>query len=544
MGVETPIHTHSRPQSRPQGVPALNLNCFTKDEKPVIPIEISDYPLDSARSGTSTVSWGTSVSSARSYRPSSRREDTTPKYRQPSGKSSRPEFVPGLHLGYEEQSKPRVAPPKQDDVYREVAAIKNKTYGEIRAEVEAEYRNEESSEEEDVETDYLDQNWTKRHTYSTNQMLKKMDAEELLEYNKKQKLIETVLVDQLSRAVISDPEQDEKSRRPGDSARRGRGSHRYLHDSKVRTHSSATENLLSRRVRFGARILTRNGHDAMRELTGFYFEADKTLTIYEFRQFGKSAKALPFISREGQHTLPDTLKKQKEIYFRITNVDEEEKQKLMLEDVKPSHREKVYTQLHMQNKKEIQTRMIMKEIQDSVRSKLRKRGIKTVTGLGRYYRKEDTSGTGVLYRYALEKGLYQYHIDLSTEKLDFIFETLDPEEEGQLDYGLYMFGVIGRMNEFRKMFVLKAFKKIDTGKRGKITLNEIKKFFNASFRPVTNTGETPGVGALQAFIEAVQASPSQEEVSFVEFEEYYEGLSISIYDDTDFATVLHNTWNI
>lgn len=57
-------------------------------------------------------------------------------------------------------------------------------------------------------------------------------------------------------------------------------------------------------------------------------------------------------------------------------------------------------------------------------------------------------------------------------------------------------------------------------------------------------GETPGVGALQAFIEAVQASPSQEEVSFVMFEEYYEGLSISIDDDTDFATVLHNTWNI
>lgn len=57
-----------------------------------------------------------------------------------------------------------------------MAAIKNKTYGEIRAEVEAEYRDEESSEEEEVETDYLDQNWTKRHTYSTNQMLKKMDA--------------------------------------------------------------------------------------------------------------------------------------------------------------------------------------------------------------------------------------------------------------------------------------------------------------------------------------------------------------------------------
>lgn len=31
----------------------------------------------------------------------------------------------------------------------------------------------------------------------------------------------------------------------------------------------------------------RNGHDALRELTGFYFHIDNTLTIYEFRQFGK-----------------------------------------------------------------------------------------------------------------------------------------------------------------------------------------------------------------------------------------------------------------
>ena len=32
---------------------------------------------------------------------------------------------------------------------------------------------------------------------------------------------------------------------------------------------------------------SRNGHDALRELTGFYFHIDNTLTIYEFRQFGK-----------------------------------------------------------------------------------------------------------------------------------------------------------------------------------------------------------------------------------------------------------------
>ena len=47
-----------------------------------------------------------------------------------------------------------------------------------------------------------------------------------------------------------------------------------------------SENLLSQRLRFSARILSKDGHDAHRELNGFFFQGDNTLTVYEFRQFG------------------------------------------------------------------------------------------------------------------------------------------------------------------------------------------------------------------------------------------------------------------
>jgi len=35
-------------------------------------------------------------------------------------------------------------------------------------------------------------------------------------------------------------------------------------------------------------VMCRNGRDAVRELTGFFFVADNSLTVYEFRQFGKT----------------------------------------------------------------------------------------------------------------------------------------------------------------------------------------------------------------------------------------------------------------
>ena len=43
-----------------------------------------------------------------------------------------------------------------------------KTYGEVRDEVEKETYSDEE--------DYLDRNWAKKQSYSTTQMLKKMDA--------------------------------------------------------------------------------------------------------------------------------------------------------------------------------------------------------------------------------------------------------------------------------------------------------------------------------------------------------------------------------
>lgn len=49
---------------------------------------------------------------------------------------------------------------------------------------------------------------------------------------------------------------------------------------------------------------------------------------------------------------------------------------------------------------------------------------------------------------------------------------------------------------------------------------------------------------LKAFLDAVLGSSAQKDVSYVEFEEYYEGCSFGIEDDEDFKNILRNTWTI
>uniref|UniRef100_H2YU96 Uncharacterized protein n=1 Tax=Ciona savignyi TaxID=51511 RepID=H2YU96_CIOSA len=121
----------------------------------------------------------------------------------------------------------------------------------------------------------------------------------------KQEVMEQVLLDQLSRHVISDVEQDADPDRqnPCDptsttNAAPLRFRSRRLHNTKVSTVGATTVSTLKDRSTFGARVVTRDGRDALRELFGFYFHVDQTLTVYEYRLFGKNTnKAMPLVER-------------------------------------------------------------------------------------------------------------------------------------------------------------------------------------------------------------------------------------------------------
>lgn len=131
--------------------------------------------------------------------------------------------------------------------------------------------------------------------YGRQSITRKSDVETVAIEKKKQTVAEQMMMDHLSRAVISDPEQDlntknqESSRVPPDSERAPlRVRRRTLHETKIRTNSALTENDLSQKVEFDGRVLSRNGRDACRELIGFFFAHDQSLTVYEYRMFGKN----------------------------------------------------------------------------------------------------------------------------------------------------------------------------------------------------------------------------------------------------------------
>ncbi|XP_073756737.1 calcyphosin-2 isoform X3 [Callorhinus ursinus] len=410
--------------------------------------------------------------------------------------------------------------------------------------------------------------------YNAQRSMRKSDAEIVAAERKKQTVAEQVMVDHLSRAVISDPEQNLTAERqesarifPDSKIAPHRFRKRTLHETKIRTHSTLTENMLSHKVQFDGRVISRNGRDACRELIGFFFAHDQSLTIYEYRQFGKNrTNVLPFIQkniyshqcgrRKGKHyqlgdfyvganltflsydhpRLPESIKENTLLILRITNIDQMALDSLKTDSVE--HEDDTSSQ-------ETNDRRVLKAIQDALKEQLHKRGVRILTGLGKYLQQLDKEGTGLLDKADLKQTLQVFHLKLSENDFESVWQSLNGNGSGKVDYGEFKRAIIGEMNEYRKSFVRKAFMKLDFNKTGCVPIIDIRKCYCAKKHPQVISGLSTEEEIKLSFLETLKDACSKlDEVSYGEFEDYYEGLSIGIVNDEDFVNIVRTPWGI
>ncbi|XP_016281155.2 calcyphosin-2 isoform X2 [Monodelphis domestica] len=382
------------------------------------------------------------------------------------------------------------------------------------------------------------------------------------------------MIDQLSRAVISDPEQNSifgSQPIPYLPLFFERASLRLktraLHETKIKTRSTLTENALLNKLRFDARILSRNGRDACRELMGFFFAYDKSLTVYEYRQFGNNrTNALPFIHkniyshqrgrRKGRQyqlqdfyvganltflssehvALPETTKKNPLLTLRITHVDQ-----LTLDSLR-KHFMDFGDDLAEQ---EASDRSVFKHIQDIFKEKLHQTAVRILTGFGKYLRQLDKKGNGFLGKAHFRQALKAFHLELPEKDFENLWSILNINGNGQVDYREFKHAIFGEMNEYRKTFLRKAYMKLDFTKTGSVDIVEIRKFYCAKKHPYVIAGYATEEEIKSSFIETLENACSHPlEVLYCEFENYYEGLSFGIADDEDFINILRNSWGI
>ncbi|XP_059362841.1 calcyphosin-2 isoform X2 [Carassius carassius] len=389
-----------------------------------------------------------------------------------------------------------------------------------------------SSHKPNLDSSHFTCKITAQHNYSQTNTVrpnnKMRDAEELTEDRKLQAVIEQVMVDQLSRAVISDPEQNAVSVSPTSVPLRYR---RTLHHTKC-------------------------GREASRKLIGFFFTCDQTLTVYEYRNFGKNRwNALPFITRgvylnrgrpyclqdisqgaelrfctDGPH-LPQSLRQQPCLTLRVTDLDDTAKRALLTQSGET---------LHHLSEEEISDRNTLKEIQGAVRDRLKGHAVRTQINLGRELQTLHLKSDSIQQKELLRRSLME-QLCLTQQDFEAVWRIVSRRAEGRVHPDDVMRAVTGEMSENRKAIFLKVYVKLDPNKTGSIFLSDAEKFYR---------GKQESDAALEAslnpdFLAFVrEAGKVTKTVSYAEFEDYYEGLSIEIPDDEEYINNLRATWSI
>ncbi|XP_068744753.1 calcyphosin-2-like isoform X1 [Montipora capricornis] len=533
----------------PKGVPQLDLGGLADDNNQLLQPLTVDGPYLHTPDSCSSVSWGTPLHSTRFHpvRPG-----------KPKGGDLQSFQAGATCVGNGERN---VHHEKQFEELQSEQA--NTSYPVENANVHS-------------VTDQYERPWsTQPATQWEQAQFKRRQEEEVLHSEKKKDVIvETILVDQLSRAAVSDPEKNASSI-PADLGPKERKQMEF-YNTRSPNKGPNTENALSKRVRFGARIVTKNGRDAHRELNGFFFSADNTLTLYEFHQFGTRSSALPFIQRgsyshvqgrkkgqpytlldicvganlsfmtASQTSLPQTVSSRPVVVFRICDVDVQARESQLFENCqsfgdKRSLMEKLANPI---SEEELQQTKILENVQCLVKKQLQKRAVKTLMGLGQHFRKLDQSGDGLLDRQELLRALETYHIKIPKEVFDDLWDALDVNADGFLDYGEFSRGFIGEMSELRKSLVRKVFRKLDPSKTGVVNLNNMRKFYCTKKHPKVVSGEAKEWEIEESFLNSFELCTNRGQVTFAEFEDYYEGVSIGFESDEEFTAMMRNCWGV
>ena len=163
----------------------------------------------------------------------------------------------------------------------------------------------------------------------------------------------------------------------------------------------------------------------------------------------------------------------------------------------------------------------------------------------------DDDSSGYLDRNEFNKALKDYRVTVTPEEAKKLYSIFDINQDGQISYDEFLRGVVGEMNQPRRNLVKRAFDKLDRNKNGVVELDDIKGVYNAKYHPDVKLGKKTEEEVLSEFLDTFEMHYSlshpnsrDKKITFDEFIEYYNNVSMSIEDDRYFELMMTNAWNL
>ncbi len=220
----------------------------------------------------------------------------------------------------------------------------------------------------------------------------------------------------------------------------------------------------------------------------------------------------------------------------------QEKEKNIVEIPKEAEQQKIPLQESITNSDQL-----LKKI----RERLSARGIEGICGLARNFRIIDDNNTQTIDIEEFRKCCRDFQFGLTDKQILIVFNSFDRDSSGEIDYDEFLRTLRGEMNNFRKNLVQQAFNKLDINNSGEITFDELQSKYNTKEHPEVKSGHKKENQVLQEFMNTFQdtynylcGTENDEKITFEEFLEYYENLSMSIDKDAYFELLISMAWGL
>ena len=184
-------------------------------------------------------------------------------------------------------------------------------------------------------------------------------------------------------------------------------------------------------------------------------------------------------------------------------------------------------------------------ILDKVKAALKKRGTKTIAGLGRTFRSLDSfDGNKKVDSQEFYIGLQENGVDITQAEANSLLTFFDKDGDGHINFNEFLIGIRGQLNAKRQAIVDKAFLKFDRDGSGKIDRNDLHGVYDVSMHPKYQNGEMTEEEIFNEFLSNFGDKNGDGLINHEEWNDYYAAISSNIDNDDHFVLLMRNAWKL
>lgn len=184
-------------------------------------------------------------------------------------------------------------------------------------------------------------------------------------------------------------------------------------------------------------------------------------------------------------------------------------------------------------------------ILEAFRKKLTDRGsIHGLASLARVFKSFDDNGNKKMNEEELREGLLDFGMKLSKQDSRLLFDTLDKNKSGSIEFDEFVVAIRGPLNKFRFELVMKAFSILDKTGDGLVTIEDLAETYNTASHPRVKAGTMTHEQCLREFMAQWDSVDGDGIVTPEEFMDYYKNVSSSIDTDDYFERMMLNAWHM